>query len=230
VEIVLNWKRVRVGRHRALAMTGTLRLPELRAQIAFRGSDGKGSGNGHANGHGLSAEHRAVATIIPPRFTMVIPLQYLSMPGQDERDVWALTPAPDREPPWMEHYAGELEGDPLTFDQYVPVDVTLDITFAPEECQNGRGVSMDVAGELRFERPTHMRLLFRDPKQSTAPPSESESDEAVLVVAGSRVPIPHQTVSSVAGANQSMTVRVVEADGRIVCLEQPLAGPTRIAS
>jgi len=109
--------------------------------------------------------------------------------------------------------------------------VTLDVTFTPEECQNGRGVNIDVAGELRFERSTHMRLLFRDPRQSTAPPSESDSDEAVLIVTGSRVPIPRQTVSRVAGGNPSMTVRVVDAEGRVVCGEQALSSPqVRIAS
>jgi len=197
-----------------MALTGNLHLPGLRAEISF-----------FTGGNGNVAEHRASTTIVPAGFTMTIPLQFLPSPRPEESDVWALTPDPRRAPPWREHYAGQLDGNPLTFDQHVPIDVTVDLFVTPDDCQSGRGAQVDVAGELRFERSTHMRLLFRDPYQSTAPPSD-DSDEAVLIVAGSRVPIPRQTVSSLSGQNAWMSVRVLEAGGRVICEETTLSRPT----
>ena len=216
VETVLGWQRGRVGPHRALALTGNIHVAELRAEIAFRGPS--------VNGSARTEEHRATAAILPPNFAMTIPLQYLPQPQVEDSDVWALTPSPEHLP-WMEHYAGQLDGGPLTFDQHVPVDVTLDLTFTPDDCQSGRGALVDVAGELRFEQSTHMRILFRDPNHSTAPPLD-DSDEAVLIVAGSRVPIPRQSVSSLTGRSPSMSVRVLEAGGREVCEEHWLGRPS----
>jgi len=224
METVLDRKRGRVGRHRGLALTGNLHFPELRAEIAFDAHDGNGNGNGRTD------EYSATAAIIPPGFTMIIPLQVHALPARGECDVWALTPAPDRDPPWIERSAGELGSEPLWFDQYIPVDVTLDVSFTPQECHDGRGAMVDVAGELRFERPVHMRLLFRSPTQSTARPSDSDGDEVVLIAAGSRVPIPRQTVSTMATRNPHMTVRVIEADSRVVRVEHRHTGLVRSAA
>lgn len=211
VETVLGWHRGNLRRHGSVALTGNIHLPELRAEISFFTT-----GNGHAE------EHRATATIVPPGFAMTIPLQYLPSPQPEESDVWALTPSPDRMPPWQEHYAGQLNGHPLTFDRHIPIDVTLDLHFTPDECQSGRGAQVDVAGELRFEDSIHMRVLFRDPEQSTAPPS-IDSDEAILIVAGSRIPIMRQTVSSLAGRASWMSVRVREPGGSVL-LDEPSLG------
>jgi len=219
---------VRIGSHAALGLTGHLHLPELRAEIAFRSHSANGKTNGNGSGH--VEEHWATATIIPHHFTMSIPFQYLAPPAREECDVWALTPAADHDPPWIEHYAGTLQGEPLTFDQHIPVDAILDVTFTPRGGQAGREVIVDVAGNLRFERSIPMRLLFRDPERSMAPTSESDRDEAVLIVAGTRIAIPRQTVSSLAGRNSWMTVRVMDAERRIVCVEQPLGGPVRSAA
>jgi len=69
-----------------------------------------------------------------------------------------------------------------------------------------------------------MGLLFRDPKHSIAPPSVSNANEMQLIVGEARVAIPRQTVSRPADRSASMSVRVVEAGGRVVCVEQALRG------
>jgi len=222
VETVLG--RGRDGRHHALALTGNIHLPELRAELTFGSHPGlgHGNGNGNGNGNGHAKVHRSTATIVPRGFTMAIPLQYLALPAQGEgSDVWALTPEPDHDPPWMERYVGRLEREPLKHDRHVPVEVTLDVTFSPQERRDGCGESLEIAGELSFERPMHVRFLCRDQEQSMGPPLGSDSDEAVLIVAGFRTPIARQTVSSPGGRDLWMTVRIVEADGRVVCVEEP---------
>jgi hypothetical protein len=211
VEAVLGWQKGLTRRGHSIALTGNLHLPELRAELSF-----------FSSAMGQTKEHRAATTIVPAGFSMTIPLQFLPAPRPDESDVWALTPAPERTPPWQEHYAGQLDGQPLTFDQHVPIDVTIDLVATPDDCQSGRGAQVDVAGELRFESSTHMRVLFRDPYESTAPPSD-DSDEAILIVAGSRVPIPRKTLSSLSGENPWMSLRVLEQGGRVIC-EDPMLG------
>ena len=115
----------------------------------------------------------------------------------------------------MERYAGRLEGEPLTFDQYVPIEVTLDVTFTPEELWNGIGARVDVAGELRFERSMHMRLLFRDPHRSMGRP-RSLTVRARFWSPAARVPIPRPIVSRLTGHDPWMSVRVVDAEGHVV--------------
>jgi len=224
LETVLSGRRGRVDHDRGLTLAGNLHLPELRAEIAFRNHGGNGNGSGHVE------EHRASATIVSHHFTMPIPLQHVAPPGHEESDIWMLTPGTDPDSTWVEHYAGQLQEEPLTFDRHIPVEATLDVTFTPEESQNGRGTRVDVAGELRFERSTRMRLRFRAPEQSKAPSLESEGDEVALIAAGSRIAIPRQTVSSLAGRDSWMTVRVVDAERRVICVEQRLTGPARNAA
>lgn len=209
VETVLCRQPGRAGHRRSLAVSGTLRFRELQAEVAFCSHRGRGDGASRAG------EDRAIATIVPRHFAMKIPHQFLAAPMREETDVWALTPAPDRDPPWREHYAGRLEGEALTFDLHVSIDATLNLTFTPEEHRNGDGAGVNVAGELGFERPIPMRLLVRGREPSTAEPSGSKSDEAVLVAGGARVPIPCQKVSHLASDNPWMTVRVVEVAGHV---------------
>jgi len=224
VETILGGPSVGVGEHPALALSGQLHLPELRAEIGFRSQDRTSPASIHAQ------DHRATATIVPHRFKMAIPQQYLASPEKQESDIWALTPAMDRDPPWVEHYAGQLQEGPLTFDHHIPVDVTLDVHFAPELFENGRGAKVDITGELRFEHSTHVRLLFRDPDQRMAPSTGSDCGEAVWIVAGSRVPIARQTLSCLTGRDPSMALRVIDTDRDVVCIEQPLTGPAESAA
>ena len=230
VEAEVSWQPGRGGHPRALILMGNLRLPELRAEVTFGSLNGHGNanghvnGNGHLNGNGHAKEHRANAAIIPHRFTMATQLQHLALPAREENDVWSLVPAADGDPTWVERYAGRLGDEPLTFDRYVPVDMSLDVTFAPEERDSGHGTNVHVAGELSFARSLCMRLLFRDPKHSMTPPLESSGDEAELIVAGTRLSIPRQTVSRLSERSASMSVRVIETGGRVVCSEQPLTG------
>lgn len=223
LETMLGWQRGRVRHDRSLALTGSLHLPELRAEIGFCGHHGHGSGNGHAE------VQWQTASIIPQRATMPIPVHDLPMRAPEDSDVWALIPAPDHDPAWTEHYAGQLDGEPFRFDQHVRIDVTLDMTFTLEDESNGHEPKLAVAGELRFE-PLHMRFLLRDPEQAMGNTSEFDSGEAELIVAGARVPIRRQVLSRRLGPNRSMTVRVVEVEGRVVQLERSLTGPTRSAT
>jgi hypothetical protein len=153
---------------------------------------------------------------------MPVQLQHLALPSQDEKDVWSFTSGSDRDPPWVERYAGRLGDEPLTFDRYVPVYMSLDVTFGRERCETGRTTNVHVAGELRFERSVCMRLRFSDPKHPMATPGASSGDKAELIVAGSGLSIRHQTLSGLADRSASMSVRVIEADGRLVCGEHPL--------
>jgi len=232
----VSWRPGHGGRPRTLILMGSLHLPELRAEITFgslnghgnanahENGNGHGDGNGHGNGNGHAKETRANAAIIPHRFRMATQLQHLALPAREENDVWSLVPAADGDPTWVERYAGRLGEEPLTFDRYIPLDMSLEVAFAPEERDSGRGMNMQVTGELSFERPLCMRLLFRDPKLSMTPPLESNGDEAELIAAGTRLSIPRQTVSRLAERCASMSVRVIETGGRVVCSEQPLAG------
>jgi hypothetical protein len=228
----VSWQPGRGGRPRALILMGNLRLPELRAEITFGSLNGHGNAKGHVNrnghgngdGDGYAKEHRATAAIIPHRFTMATQLQHLPLPAREENDVWSLVPAVDGDPTWVERYAGRLGEEPLMLDRYIPLDMSLEVAFAPEERDSGHGTNLHVGGELSFERSVCIRLLFRDPKQSMTPPLESNVDEAELIVAGTRLSIPRQTVSRLAERSASMSVRVIETGGRVVCSEQPLAG------
>ena len=224
VEAGLGWQGGRAGQPRSLILAGSVHLPELQAEITSLSHDENGNGRGH------DGERRAVAAIVPQRCTMKIPIQYFAPPAQQASDAWVLTPAPERDSPWVEHYAGQLESEPLTFDQHLSVPVTIDVVFTSEPCHGGGGAKLEMMGELRFERAVRMRLRFRDPGQSTASPSAPDSSEAVLVVSGSRVSIPRQTLSGMADRDALMTVRVIESDGRVVCAEHALAVPTRSAS
>jgi hypothetical protein len=216
LETEMSWQPGRVDRPRGLILMGNLHLPELRAEITF------GRHNGHANGNGHSEKHRTSAAIIRHRFSMAIQLQHLAQPAQEEKDVWSSAPGPDHDLPWVERYAGRLGDEPLTIDRYVPVDMSLDVMFGREECKTGRTTNVHVTGELRFDRSVCMRLRFSDPKHSMASPRASGRDGVELIVGGTRVSIPSQTVSGLADRSASMSVRVIETGGRLVCGEHPL--------
>jgi hypothetical protein len=222
VETVLNLQAGSAGSDRALSLTGNIHLPEVRAEIDFDGD--KREGNGYAG------ERRATAVIIPRNLAMTIPPQRLSPPPSVRSDVWAWTPALAHDQPWMEHYAGRLDGEWFTFDLHVLVDATLDVVFTRVESANGGGAEVAFNGELRFAQPSHIRFQFRDPKQSSAPPSASECQEAVLIQAGARALIPRQSVTRLAGTHPWHAVRVVESGARVVCVEQPNGEPARSIS
>lgn len=198
-----------------LAVTGNLHLPELRGEIPIRAREGLGNGNGQA-------EHRlATTTFIPRDLAMPIPVEGLASPVREGWDLWVLTPTADRDSPWIEHYAGLLQDQPLAFDLHVPVEATLDVTLTPEKYENGGRADVDVAGELRFERSTSLRLLFRDPDQSMALSSELHGNEVVLIAEGSHIAI-RQTMSCPAGREAWLAVRMIEAQSRVVHVEQLL--------
>jgi hypothetical protein len=220
VETTLDWRRGRVMKHAALALTGRVHLPELSVEVVFRRRR-----QGEA---GVGDEQYATAVVVPPEFAMAVPLQFLPMPRPEESDVWALTSDPARERPWVEHYVGDRGEELLTFDQHVPVLATLDARFKPEECQEGRGAKVELEGELRFEQTSRMRLMFRDPSLPAAPPSESDSDEVILIPAGSSVPVTRQTVSALLGANPWVSARIAEPGGRVMSPEQLLGRSVRI--
>lgn len=219
VETTLDWRRGRVMKHEALALSGRVNLPELKAEVVFRRERDRDAGG----------EQFAAATIVPPEFALAIPTQFLPMPRPEESDVWVLTSDPALERPWVEHYVGGREEELLTFDQHVPVNATLVARFTPQECQEGRGAKVDVEGELRFYETTTMRLMFRDPALATAPPSESDSDEAVLIASGTEIPVGRQTVSALLGANPWVSARIAEGHGRPMCDEQLLGRSVRVA-
>src|SRR4029453_15714955 len=82
VETVLGTPSGRVGHDPALAVTSSLRLPELSAEIEFGNHNVQGNGNGDAE------EHRTSAAVIPRDFRISIPLQYLAPPARAEYVVW----------------------------------------------------------------------------------------------------------------------------------------------
>ena len=215
------------GNDRAVTLNGDLHLPELRAEIGFEDGQGRidAKGSRAIDSDGPGVDSWAVATIVPHLFTLAIPLQYFAPPAREESDVWALTREPSLDPGWVEHYAGQLQEAPFTFHQHVQVDTGFDLTFTLQECMDGRGAQVEVAGELRFERPLKVRLLYRDPEQSMSIPSEIGGDHVEVVVAGTRVPIPPQTVSGLAARRSGMTVRIIDAEDRVVCVARSLAGP-----
>jgi hypothetical protein len=90
VETVLSWEGSRAGRQRSPVLTGKVHLPELHAEISFRGSDGNGNGNG--NGH--AEEQWSAAAITPHRCMVPIPIQHLALPAGRRAIIWALTPDP----------------------------------------------------------------------------------------------------------------------------------------
>jgi hypothetical protein len=223
-ETVLSVQSGDVENGRSLAVMGNLHFPELRAEIEFFAPEGGGNGNGH------TGELRARAMIVPRNFTMTVPVQRFALPALDRSEVWASTHTPNQDPPWTERYAGRLDGELLTFDQYITVAPTLDITFTRRESRNGGGAEMEFAGELRFDRPSPMRLQFRHPKQSTAPASRSDGHQAMLMLAGARALIPRQILPRMTGSNVWKSVRVIEVGGRVVCHDQPLVGEAGSAS
>jgi hypothetical protein len=211
VETTLSPPSKPVGLDRRMALIGNLHLSELRAEFwtAHRGHD-----------HGIerSEERRAIAILVPHGFGMQTVPQSLAPPPSEECDLWARTPAANQDPPWVEHYMGQLQGVPLTLDQHVLVEATIDVQFASLKSQNGQGASLQITGELTFERPTTMQFLFRDPHQSMAPSLESTGEEVTLIAAGSRLTIPSQIVPSMGGRHSSMTVRLLDAELRVVCV------------
>ena len=223
-ETVLGVQSGDVENGRWLAVTGNLHLPELRAEIEFFAHEGGGNGNGHAG------ELRATAVIVPRNFTMTVPVQRFALPPLDRNEVWASTHAPNQSRSWTERYAGKLDGELLTFDQYITVDPTLDVTFTRLDHRNGGGAEVEFAGELRFDRPSLMRLHFRCPKQSMAPASRFDGHQAMLMLAGAHALIPRQIVPRMTGSNAWKSVRVIEPGGRVVCVDQPLFGAGRSAS
>jgi hypothetical protein len=217
VETVLGRQHGEAVHRHSLAVAGNLHLPELRCEIAIRGHARLGNANGPGE------ERRATATIIRRNFQVPVPLQCLESLPREGRDLWVLTPTADRDPRWIEHYAGQLDGEPLTFDYHVPVEAALDLSFTTGGSENGGWSNVEVSGELRFVQPTRIRLRFRDSRQTMAPSSDSEGEEVLLITPGSGVPI-RQTMPSPTGCDEWLTVRVIEAETQVIRVEQRLSG------
>jgi hypothetical protein len=222
VEAGLGWQDGRAGQPRSLILAMSVHLRELHAEITFLSDDENGHGSEH------DGKRRAVAAIIPPRYTIKTPIQHFAPPAKGASDVWVSTPAPECDPPWVEQYVGQLERETLTFDQHLSVPVTMDVAFTSDERQGG-GAELAMVGELRFEQAVRVQLLFRDPGQSTSLSSASDSGEVVMVGAGSRVLIPRQTLSGMADRDARMIACVIEPDGWVVCAEHELALPRSAA-
>jgi hypothetical protein len=220
VEMVLSRHSGRAAQPRPVSVTGSLNLPELRCELVIRGLPKLGGRDGEGE------ERRANAMIVPRNVMMPIPPQRLASSSGQEDDLWVLTPSAERDPPWTEHYAGRLDGGPIVFDYHVSADAILDVTLKPDEHLTGGWSNVDVAGELRFPSSTAMRLVLRAAAQTKALPPESQRDEVVLIPAGTRLAI-RQTMLCPAGRDAWLTVRVIEAETRLVRAEQLLAGGTR---
>jgi hypothetical protein len=222
VQACWSWRRGRFGRPGSLELSGLLTLPELRAEVVFRRTAERAPGTGQAD------EHRACAVLIPPRSTLTIPHHSIAATVPEDVDLWVLTAQPDREPPWVEHYAGSARERVVLFERHVPVTAVLGISVRAEECQRGRGTRVEIGGELRFDRRVQMRMLVRDPSSTTAPPSEDDSGEVELIARGTRVPIWKQNVSGVMGANPTVGLRVLDSTGRVVSAERRLGRSVRL--
>ena len=221
VQACWSWRRGRFGRPRTLELSGLMVLPELRAEVVFRRTGER------APGLPPGDEQRACAALIPPRSTLTIPHHSIATTVPENVDLWVLTAQPDREPPWVEHYAGSGREQTVLFERHVPVMAVLGVSVRAEECQRGRGTRVEMGGELRFDQRVQMRTLVRDPSSASAAPSERDSGEVELIARGTCVPIWKQTVSGLMGANPTIALRVVDGIGHVVCAERMLGRSVR---
>jgi len=221
VGATVAWRRGRADR-RQLDICGRAHLPELRADVRFSRARGRDSGP--------REEQRASVTLVPFGAELAIPAQSLDTAPPETSDLWVLTPEPSREPPWLERYAGNFQDRLLVIEEHVPVTATLGASIRTDALPSGRGATIEITGELIFERDVCVRLLVRDPGHPNALPSESESGEVVLISAGTRVPIARQTVSGMVGDNPWIALSVVDQCGSTLIPERALGQSVRFAS
>jgi len=207
VEPLLAWRRNRSGE---LTLTGAVHLPELQAELQLV-HEGIGNGAGPPNGAG-----RGTVPLVPRQCRLTIPTQRLQASQRGADDVWVLTTAPGDDSRWTEHYAGQLDGESFPFDQHLSVEGVLDVAFAPDTKGVSAATTLQVEGELRFERAVRMRLLFRAPAQSTAAPIDTDGQDVLLIPAGTSIPIVYRTRVVTMGRDARLTVRVIGVAARTI--------------
>lgn len=184
-----------------LALTGVVHLPALSAEFLFR--------KGPERNPPPDPVHRATAAIVTAGHAISIPPQRLPFTPRPESELSVRVSDPARQPPWAEHLVGRCSGLPLAFDRHLPVRGTLSAVLTPEEFADGRRTRVEIGGELRFERGLIGRFNLRDVGDKPTPPTESDAGEAVLLPAGTAVPIGRHTVWGLAGPNPWISLRIV---------------------
>ncbi len=190
------------------ALTGTVELPGLCAEFAFRTRS--------ENDPEPAREGRATATIVKAGYGIPVPTQRVALAAHPESQLWVKVQEPDASPSCTEQFVGRCAGRPLAFDLDVPVHCTLQAWFTPEESPDWRRTRIDMGGELRFERGARVRLLSRAAAGAGPSPPEFDAGEAVLLPPGTAVPIEKRVVWGNVGPNPWISVRILGAGGRML--------------
>lgn len=211
-EIIARDRSGPLHRRQCLDIMGWSYLPELRLEFVFRR---------HEHGKEDPADQWGMATVVPPGFRLPIPGQSIDRVDPERRDLWVMTTESKRQPPWLEHYAGACGQHALTFARPLQTQATLDVSCQCEESQDSQGTKVDVWGNVTFERPTSMRLMLRNGDQTNSS-AVMDGKEMVVIPAGARIPVERQSVTVAVGRRPWISMRVSDAEGRVLCPEHTL--------
>jgi hypothetical protein len=203
-----------------LALSGTVELPGLSAEFLFREHPETELPPGATN--------RATATIVKPGHAIPIPAQRLSMAPRDESELWVRFSDPTQRPLWTEHRVGRCTSRPLAFDCHLTAQGSLHAFVTPDESADGHGTKVEITGQLRFEHGLNMRLMLRDVGYTPSAAAEYEACEATLLPRGTIVQLAKQGAWASAGPRPWISLRVLEAGGRVVGDEHRLGRSVRM--
>jgi hypothetical protein len=208
VESVIEKRHLPSATHGVLSLTGSVRLHGLRAEVVFRTRPDENSPP--------TRESRASAIIIPAGQSISISPQRLYLTGREEPELWLLVSESLPPPWWSEYRIGYCNGQPLLFDRQVALWATLDAHFTIACNPDGPGIRVEVGGELRFDHGVRAKLVLRDTARGYFPAQEAAGFDVALLPAGAAVTIRPQTMWGLIEPPQWISVRMIEAGGRVV--------------
>ncbi len=196
--------------------SGAVHLPWLQAEIVFRR---------HAVPGGPSASERRTSTVVVPGdLSLPIPPQCFDVEAIEPSPAPSLCPAPHV--PWIDSIAPEPSAEASSLRASVVLDATLDARFTPRDRWWSREIVVEFSGEIRFDRSVRAGLLFEPPQATPAAPYTPA--ELMLVAAGTRLPIPHRSVTGMFVPNPWISVRFLDARGRLAGKEHDLGRSVRV--
>ena len=220
VKAMLATKRNWSAQPGTLTLSGSVHLLGLKAEILFRKS--------HDHDPSPGREDRDTATIVTAGHAIPIPSQRVPLMTGPGTELWMRVADPGHQPPWTEHFMGRCDGRPLAIERDMVAHGILDASFHPEAFADGQRTRVEMAGELRFERPLLVRLLTSDAGEAPAEPAQPQAGEVVVMPGGTSVPIGRQAMWGLVGPNPWVSLRILDAGRRMVGEEHPLGRSVRM--
>jgi len=211
-----QWRRMHSEHRPALCVTGAVHLPWLQAEVTFRRHAGAGEPR--------PGERRSSTVVVPGDLPLPIPPQSLDVePVTGQAPVLRAAP----HVPWVDRRGVDAESDSIPLRAQVVLDATLDARFTPKQRTWSREVVVGFTGEIRFDQSVRASLMFATPGSSQALACEPDA-KIIMVAAGTHVPIPYRGVSGLFVPNPWISVRFLDAKGRLAGREHDLGRSVRV--